>query len=161
MAPHQQPDRPPCALPGPASRPARTPGASGSAEWNLVTDEVSWSGGLFRIFGRDPADGPLSLDELPSWLCAEDRQALTAAVAAGLVDGRPVDGRFRIVRPDGAVRAVHVAGEPLLDADGGALSLRAVVRDLGDRPPRREGAGPGGGEARGGGRGGEGRGARG
>ncbi|WP_330166923.1 hypothetical protein [Streptomyces sp. HB2AG] len=68
------------------------------------------------------------------------------------MDDRPVDGRFRTVRPDGAVRAVHVAGEPVLDADGGALSLRAVVRDLGDRPPSREGAGPGDGEARGEGR---------
>lgn len=27
----------------------------GSAEWDLLTDEVSWSGELYRILGRDPA----------------------------------------------------------------------------------------------------------
>lgn len=27
----------------------------GSAEWNLLTDEASWSGELFQILGRDPA----------------------------------------------------------------------------------------------------------
>lgn len=31
----------------------------GSAEWNLLTDEVNWSEELFQIFGRSPEAGPL------------------------------------------------------------------------------------------------------
>lgn len=31
----------------------------GSAEWNLLTDEVSWSDELFQIFGRSPESGAL------------------------------------------------------------------------------------------------------
>ena len=34
----------------------------GSAEWNLLTDEVSWSEELFQIFGRSREQGPMSLD---------------------------------------------------------------------------------------------------
>jgi PAS domain S-box-containing protein len=114
--------------PGPADAPAL--GRAGSAEWNLVTDEVTWSDELYRIFGRTRKDGPLTLDELPSWLFAEDQQAMTTMVTACLVDGRPIDGEFRIVRPDGSVRTVHMAGEPVLDADGGAASMWAVLRDV-------------------------------
>lgn len=102
----------------------------GSAEWNLLTDEVSWSDELFRILGRDPEAGPMSLDELPSVVFAEDQPLLTAMVTDCLVDGRPIDGEFRMVRPDGRVRTVHMMGEPVLDADGSTAAMWAVLRDV-------------------------------
>ncbi|MEU6811585.1 SpoIIE family protein phosphatase [Streptomyces sp. NPDC046831] len=105
-------------------------GRVGSAEWNLLTDEASWSGELYRILGRDAGAAPLPLDELPSLVLAEDRPALTASVTDCLVDARPLDGEFRIVRPDGTVRTVHMMGEPVLDADGGTASMWAVLRDV-------------------------------
>ncbi|GGW39287.1 PP2C family protein-serine/threonine phosphatase [Streptomyces xantholiticus] len=102
----------------------------GSAEWNLLTDEVSWSDELYRILGRDPRSGPMSLDEMPSVVFAEDQPLLTAMVTDCLVDGRPIDGEFRLVRPDGRVRTVHMMGEPVLDADGCTASMWAVLRDV-------------------------------
>jgi serine phosphatase RsbU (regulator of sigma subunit)/PAS domain-containing protein len=102
----------------------------GSAEWNLLTDEASWSGELYRILGRDPAAPPLTLDELPSLVLDEDRPRLTAMVTDCLVDARPIDGEFRVVRPDGDVRTVHMMGEPVLDADGSTASMWAVLRDV-------------------------------
>ncbi|UNO38783.1 SpoIIE family protein phosphatase [Streptomyces sp. MST-110588] len=102
----------------------------GSAEWNLLTDEVTWSDELFGIFGKDPADGPLTLDELPSLIFAEDQEQLTRMVTDCLVDGSPIDGEFRIVRPDATVRTVHMVGEPVLDADGSTACMWAVLRDV-------------------------------
>ncbi|MFD7107865.1 PP2C family protein-serine/threonine phosphatase [Streptomyces celluloflavus] len=102
----------------------------GSAEWNLLTDEVSWSDELFAMFGREPSDGPLTLDELPSLVLAEDQEGLTTMVTNCLVDGRPIDGEFRIVRSDASVRTVHMVGEPVLDADGGTACMWAVLRDV-------------------------------
>ncbi|GAA2710618.1 MULTISPECIES: SpoIIE family protein phosphatase [Streptomyces] len=123
-----------------ANRPATAPpggggGApgprAGSAEWNFLTDEALWSDELFELFGRRPAEGALTLDELPSWLLPQDTPVLTAMITGCLVDGRPIDGEFRIMRADGAVRRIHMLGEPVLDADGCAVSLWAVLRDLG------------------------------
>ncbi|MCM2579240.1 PP2C family protein-serine/threonine phosphatase [Streptomyces meridianus] len=102
----------------------------GSAEWNLLTDEVEWSAELFLIFGRTPQEGPLSLDELPSWLPEEDQPLLTAMVTDCLVDGKPIDGEFHIVRPDSSVRTLHMTGEPVLDTGGTTASMWAVVRDV-------------------------------
>ncbi|MEU9560298.1 PAS domain-containing protein [Streptomyces fumanus] len=102
----------------------------GSAEWNLLTDAADWSGELYRILGRDPAAPPLTLDELPSLVLDEDRPKLTAMVTGCLVDGRPIDGEFRVVHPDGTVRTVHMMGEPVLDADGSTASMWAVLRDV-------------------------------
>lgn len=102
----------------------------GSAEWNLLTDEASWSGELYQILGRDPAAEPLTLDELPSLVLDEDRRRLTAMVTDCLIDAKPIDGEFRVVRPDGGVRTVHMMGEPVLDADGSTASMWAVLRDV-------------------------------
>ncbi|MFD5871885.1 PP2C family protein-serine/threonine phosphatase [Streptomyces sp. NPDC060322] len=102
----------------------------GSAEWNLLTDEVSWSDELYQIFGREPGAGALSLDELPSVLLAEDQPLLTSMVTHCLVDGRPMDGEFRILLPDGTIRTLHMMGEPVLDADGCTASMWAVLRDV-------------------------------
>ncbi|MFF8278416.1 PP2C family protein-serine/threonine phosphatase [Streptomyces lateritius] len=102
----------------------------GSAEWNLLTDEVSWSEELHQIFGRTPASGPMSLDELPSVVFAEDQSLLQAMVTDCLIDGKPIDGEFRIVRADGRVRTLHMMGEPVLDADGCTASMWAVLRDV-------------------------------
>ncbi|MFI1945585.1 PP2C family protein-serine/threonine phosphatase [Streptomyces virginiae] len=104
----------------------------GSAEWNLLTDEVSWSDELFQIFGRSPESGALPLDELGSTLFSEDQPLLTAWVTACLVDGKPIDGEFRIVRADGRVRTLHMRGEPVLDSDGCTASMWAVLRDVSD-----------------------------
>ncbi|MFJ4720170.1 PP2C family protein-serine/threonine phosphatase [Streptomyces luteogriseus] len=102
----------------------------GSAEWNLLTDEASWSGELYQILGRDPAAPPLTLDELPSLVVDEDRPTLTAMVTNCLVDARPIDGEFRITRRGGDVRTVHMMGEPVLDTDGSTASMWAVLRDV-------------------------------
>ncbi len=109
--------------PGPLSR-------VGSAEWNLLTDAVSWSEELFQIFGRSPESGGMSLDELPTMVVDEDQALLTTMVTGALVDGRPIDGEFRIVRPDGTITTLHMMGEPVLDADGCTASMWAVLRDV-------------------------------
>ncbi|WP_066952566.1 PP2C family protein-serine/threonine phosphatase [Streptomyces lushanensis] len=105
-------------------------GRVGSAEWDLLTDEVSWSDELFEIFGRSRESGPLSLDELPSLVFADDHALLTTMVTGCLIDGKPMDGEFRIVRPDGRVRTLHMTGEPVVDADGCTASMWAVLRDI-------------------------------
>jgi PAS domain S-box-containing protein len=127
-------DSPAAYAPSPGPDTPRLPGSLlsrvGSAEWDLLTDDVHWSEELFQIFGRPRETGALSLDELPSLVFAEDQGALQAMVTDCLIDGRPIDGEFRIVRGDGRVRTVHMSGEPVLDESGCTASMWAVLRDV-------------------------------
>ncbi|MZD06513.1 PAS domain-containing protein, partial [Streptomyces sp. SID5785] len=119
---------------GPVHPPVGGPGSLlsrvGSAEWDLLTDEASWSEELFQILGRDPSAPALTLDELPSVVHTDDQPKLTSMVTDCLIDGKPIDGEFRVMQPDGTVRTVHMMGEPVLDADGATASMWAVVRDV-------------------------------
>ncbi|MFF2023953.1 PP2C family protein-serine/threonine phosphatase [Streptomyces sp. NPDC058171] len=118
--------------PGTERRPGSPLARAGGAEWNLLTDEAVWTGELYAILGLDPSTAPLTLDELPSLVHPEDQPLLTAMVTGCLIDGKPLDGEFRIARPDGTERTVHMAGEPVLDVDGSTAAMWAVVRDVTD-----------------------------
>ncbi|MEW2164719.1 SpoIIE family protein phosphatase [Streptomyces sp. NPDC007084] len=126
-------DAGPSAVTGPAPAPAGRGSLLsrvGSAEWNLLTDEASWSEELYQILGRDSAAPPLTLDELPSLVHDEDRPMLTTMVTDCLIDAKPIDGEFRVMCPDGGVRTVHMMGEPVLGADGSTAAMWAVLRDI-------------------------------
>ncbi|MER5866749.1 PAS domain-containing protein [Kitasatospora sp. NPDC002040] len=98
-----------------------------TAHWDLHTDQVSWQPGVYRLLGRDPGLGPLSLDQL----LRADRPALRRVVAAALLRGQAESGLVPIERPGDEPRRVQVTGEPLLDQDGRVTALRMSLRQLG------------------------------
>ncbi|MET9614767.1 PAS domain-containing protein [Kitasatospora indigofera] len=102
--------------------------AVGAAEWDLLTDQVRWSPEAFRLLGRDPELGPLSLDQLPARLPEQDRPALRRMMTDALVHGRTPAGTVRILRPGGHRVVVHCAGVPVVDEDGQVTALRLLLR---------------------------------
>ncbi|MEZ0093334.1 PAS domain-containing protein [Streptacidiphilus sp. EB129] len=113
-----------------ASRRASVRADVADAEWDLAEDRAVWSAEMFRIFGRDAALGPLTLDQLPAYLHEDDRPALSGALTAALVDGRRIDTWFRVARPDGTLCTVHCAGRPEQGTDGTVRSIRLEVQDV-------------------------------
>ncbi|WP_338320321.1 PP2C family protein-serine/threonine phosphatase [Streptomyces lonarensis] len=116
--------------------PERERPRTGSAEWSLLTDAVVWSDDLYAIFGRPVAEGPLTLDQLPSCLADEDQPRLAGAVTRCLVDGQPAACEFRVARPDGTRRTVRLAAEPVLDETGSTVAMWAVAQEVAERGPR-------------------------
>ncbi|MEX2982567.1 SpoIIE family protein phosphatase [Streptomyces sp. C36] len=104
-------------------------GNLGWAEWNLVTDTITWSPQVYTIFDRDPGLGPLTLEDLPDRLLPEDVPALARATRRLLDEGRPVDRPFRITTASG-VRHLRVVAEAVLDADGSPVEVHGFFQDL-------------------------------
>ncbi|CAM5621234.1 hypothetical protein [Streptomyces avidinii] len=63
-------------------------GNLGWASWNLVTDTVTWPDQVYAVFDRDPADGPMALEELPDTWSPKNLPALASAVERLLGTGR-------------------------------------------------------------------------
>ncbi|MFF3332413.1 SpoIIE family protein phosphatase [Streptomyces sp. NPDC002888] len=104
-------------------------GNLGWANWNLVTDEVSWSSQVFALFDRDPADGAVRLPEMPSLALPEDVPALTRAVAELVDAGRPFDLPFR-ARTRTGVRHLRAVAEAVADMHGVPVEVHGFVQDL-------------------------------
>lgn len=104
-------------------------GNLGWAGWNLAADTVAWSDQVYAVLDRDPALGPLPLEELPQHLMAEDLPRLTAAVRRLLHDGEAVDEPFRITTT-GGVRHLRIVAEAQRDADGTPVEVQGFFQDL-------------------------------
>ncbi|MET7455713.1 SpoIIE family protein phosphatase [Streptomyces sp. NPDC005574] len=104
-------------------------GNLGWADWNLVTDTVTWSPHVFTIFDRDPAEGPMRLEELPEHVLPEDLADLTGAAQRLLSEGAAIDQPFR-VRTRGGVRHLRIVAEATTDAAGTPLDVHGFFQDL-------------------------------
>ncbi|MCX5195426.1 SpoIIE family protein phosphatase [Streptomyces sp. NBC_00249] len=104
-------------------------GNLGWAAWNLATDTITWSDQVYAIFDRDPADGPMPLEELPRHLLPDDLPRLGAAVQRLLGEGEAVDQPFRISTALG-VRHLRIVAEARTDADGTPVEVHGFFQDV-------------------------------
>lgn len=73
----------------------------GGWEWDLGTDEISWSDEIFRICGLAPQAGVPSLEKTWELVHPKDREIVSGAIEEAIYGDTPYDIEFRVVRPDG------------------------------------------------------------
>jgi diguanylate cyclase (GGDEF)-like protein/PAS domain S-box-containing protein len=83
----------------------------GSWSWDTRSDDVTWSTQLYRLFGRDPGDGPAVAGDLRRNVHPDDQELVRAEFSAPLARGLPFELDFRVVLPDGAVRTLRAIGK--------------------------------------------------
>ena len=101
----------------------------GSWEWDCGTGRVTWSEGMYRIYGRDPATYRPEIGFLHELTHPDDRRPELRFVA--VEDGAARANRFeqRVLRPDGTV--CHVTAQYEARLDGGELaSMTGFVQDI-------------------------------
>jgi serine phosphatase RsbU (regulator of sigma subunit) len=103
-------------------------GRLGWAEYDLATGVSDWSPGMYRIFERDPARGPMSRAEQSATLLAEDR-GLSEAAWQTLDSGGELDVTVRC-QIGGSVKHLRILSHVSLDADGTPLKIYALVQDV-------------------------------
>jgi serine phosphatase RsbU (regulator of sigma subunit) len=103
-------------------------GGLGWGRWDLATGEARWSAGLYELFGRDPAAGPVALDRLAEHVVPADLPHAEHFARAVLGRREVADVELR-VRAGDTVRYLRATAEPVLDARGEPAALRVVFQD--------------------------------
>lgn len=101
-----------------------------SWDWNAASDRISWSDGLYRIFGLDPATTRPDMQRLLELVHPEDRSEVQARFAHTIVSGQPYQFGHRVIRPDGAVRYLQARGRIELAPDGSHCRLLGTAQDI-------------------------------
>ncbi|MGH8094487.1 MAG: PAS domain S-box protein [Chthoniobacterales bacterium] len=98
---------------------------------DLITESSTWSEETYKIFGvRSPK---LSEAELQALIHPDDRQLHKQAFQQALEGNRLYDAEYRIIRPDGSIRFVHVRDEIEHDETGEPIRMFGAVQDITDR----------------------------
>jgi len=94
-------------------------------EWNLLTDEVTYSSNVEKVYGwpvkrNEDFWSHIPLDEVP---------ALQEVFNSSISSGQPCETDFRMVTPEGEVRWISSRATPLLDDAGRALKMIGISMD--------------------------------
>jgi serine phosphatase RsbU (regulator of sigma subunit) len=103
-------------------------GNLGWSEYDLTTGISEWSPGMYRVFGRDPALGPMSRAEQAAAMLSEDR-GLSETAWQTLDSGSASDVTVRF-RVGGTVKHLRILSDLVTDASGTPLKINAVVQDV-------------------------------
>ncbi len=104
--------------------------ALGSWEWDLVSDEITWSPQFYRILGRDPDRTAPTREGYTDTIHPADRPMADAAIQDTLATGAPFDFECRAVLPGGAERVFHARGRAVKDDAGEVVRLLGTVQDI-------------------------------
>jgi len=106
----------------------------GSWQWNVKTGEVRWSEQMYSIFGLERNAPVPGVDSLVKFVHPEDRESVNAAISRVVSQKGAGEVDFRIIRPDGSIRALHAEGTVTrLDECGEPLLIVGIDQDITER----------------------------
>ncbi len=105
----------------------------GNLYWDLSRGELQWSDEIFRIFGFDPGSVPPSYKLFMDVVHPRDRRWLHHTIEKLLLEPNAYQFEHRIMLNDGTVRHIEQVGGFHLDADGNALVMEGVIKDITER----------------------------
>lgn len=108
-------------------------GQFGSWETDLKTLEVTWSAGLYRIYGFDRATTRASRELMFSMIHPDDVDAVREAIASADTDLSPFEFERRVFRTDGRLRVLHSRGGYILDPEGRPIRRLGTSWDVTER----------------------------
>lgn len=100
---------------------------AGSFWWNLRSGDLRWSPGMYVLFGRDPGDGPVDLEEFSRYVHDDDWLGVQNTMRR-LLSGRSAELELRLAgRAEG--RRLRWRGEPVIEGDQ-VYAIGGTVRDV-------------------------------
>lgn len=102
----------------------------GSWEWDIANDRVSWSDGLFHIYGLTPEEFDPTLDGGEKRVYPDDRQRVRDTLQQALAARSSFTLEYRAVRADGRVRTLRNRAEVVVDEAGEPIRVVGIAQDI-------------------------------
>lgn len=109
----------------------------GSFDWDMETDTREWSDEVYRIVGIQPGDSDLHQMDLFKYIHPDDHDLVHVQLYEAWATGR-YQIEYRVQRPNGETRLIHVLGEVSRNRMGKPVRLVGVVQDVTDRKSTEE-----------------------
>jgi len=112
---------------------ATSSGGLGVWDLDLREDRLVWDDRMYELYGLSRDASPLGVDTWKNRLHPDDREMAMAEFQAAIRGEKEYDTDFRVVHPDGTVKHLKTDGIVLRDADGNAVRIIGINRDITER----------------------------
>jgi len=110
----------------------------GTWQWDISSDHVVWSEGVFDLHGRQPENFEGTVESALADAHPDDRDAVARAIQATLQEGAPFQAEYRCVRPDGRTVWLESKARCIRDGEGKPQRLVGVCMDITRRKQREQ-----------------------
>ncbi|MFG0251357.1 MAG: PAS domain S-box protein [Phycisphaerales bacterium JB038] len=111
----------------------------GNWEWDVRTDAVKWSEGMYRVTGIDPAETPVTAHLIREQIMHPDyREAWQQAVEVACETGGRLNVEVQCLRQDGELYWLHHEAEVVKDESGELVQMFGIAQDVTDRKQAEE-----------------------
>ncbi len=105
----------------------------GNWETDILTNHLTWSDEIYRIFGLKPQEFDATVDAFFARVHPDDLDYVLKAVDEAVAGRGTYNVDHRIVRSNGEIRFVHQEAEVTFDEAGKPLRMLGIVQDVTDR----------------------------
>lgn len=105
----------------------------GNWNFDIGSQQLTWSQEVYRIYGYDPYQAPPTYQEWLQRTPVEERQKKSDALEAAMHHGTGYEFDHRIVLEDGTEKTVHAIGKAVRNAAGEIERLVGTVIDITER----------------------------
>jgi sigma-B regulation protein RsbU (phosphoserine phosphatase) len=105
----------------------------GSWEWDVLTDVVTWSDEMYRIYGLEPGSRSVDFTTFLDFVHPDDRQLVDNAVREAFATASSFEFEHRIIRPDSGQRRLHARGRAIADESGAVIRMVGTGHDTTDQ----------------------------
>jgi PAS domain S-box-containing protein len=105
----------------------------GNWDWDLVTNKLSASDEMCRIFGLNSQEFDASYEAFLNYVHPADRDCINTAYKDVLNGKKLVGNDYRIVLAEGEERVVHVQGEVIFNEGNIPVRMRGTAQDITER----------------------------
>jgi diguanylate cyclase (GGDEF)-like protein/PAS domain S-box-containing protein len=104
----------------------------GSWKLDLLTNTLTWSTEIYRIFEKDPESFGTSYEAFLQAIHPDDREKVALAYAESVKNRQPYSIEHRLLTEDGRIKYIHETCETTYDQNGKPLFSIGTVRDITD-----------------------------
>ena len=108
-------------------------GATGTWEWNLITNDIMWSSGVEPLFGLEPGSFEGSYDAYRKLIHPDDVDKVDYVVQQTLEHDLPLYVEYRCIYPDDSLHWLSGRGKVYRDDSGKPLRMIGTVTDITQR----------------------------
>lgn len=102
----------------------------GSWQWDIVTNKITWSDELYRIYGLKPQEFEATYEAFMKYIHPDDKKMVDSTVKQALKDKKPFGFDHKIVLPDGTIKVLHGQGKIVIDQNGQPVKMVGTALDI-------------------------------
>ena len=102
-------------------------------EWDLATNKVTWSKGLFDIYEITPTPDGLMYENFLEYVHPDDKNNVDQTIKQAFTDKKFTTYYHRIVTPAGNIKILQAKGEVMTDSKGNIIKMNGTGQDVSEQ----------------------------